>query len=109
MTDTPEQTVGLVHPDLTAFRAVDACGGTYPTAKNDYDSGWRAGHEAAIDAALDAVKASDALTAELLAALQELVVIVNGECPSLLSEDSGGNGRLALEIDAAILRATGAQ
>lgn len=59
-----------VHPDKTAFRAVDACGGTFPKARNDYDDGWARGHEAALDAAMEAVAAADALTAELLAALQ---------------------------------------
>lgn len=36
--------------------------------------------------------------ARLQAALRELHATVEGECPSLLNEDSGGNARLALEI-----------
>lgn len=32
-------------------------------------------------------------------ALDELTAIVRGECPSLLNGDSGGNDRLAIEID----------
>lgn len=40
--------------------------------------------------------------ARLRAALEELTAMVRGECPSLLNEDSGGNGALALEIDAAL-------
>jgi hypothetical protein len=32
-------------------------------------------------------------------ALAELYATVVGECPSLLNEDSGGNSRLALEIE----------
>lgn len=32
-------------------------------------------------------------------ALRELTAIVRGECPSLLNEDSGGNGELSYEID----------
>jgi hypothetical protein len=31
--------------------------------------------------------------------LQELYVMVQGECPGLLSEDSGGSAELALEIE----------
>lgn len=58
-----------VHPDKTAIRAVDACGGTFPKARNDYDDGWQRGHEVALDAAMEAVRPADALTAELLAAL----------------------------------------
>ena len=32
-------------------------------------------------------------------ALRELTAMVRGECPSLLNEDSGGNGELSCEID----------
>ena len=35
----------------------------------------------------------------LRSALVELTAMVRGECPSLLDGDSGGNDRLALEID----------
>jgi hypothetical protein len=62
-----------VHEDKTAWRAVDACGGAFPTPRNDYDSGWRAGHDAALDAALEAVKPADALTAELFKVVFNLV------------------------------------
>lgn len=34
--------------------------------------------------------------------LVELVALVNGECPSLLDEDSGGNARLAMAIEEAL-------
>ena len=44
---------------------------------------------------------------DLLRALEELVAMVRGECPSLLNEDSGGNARLDLAIDAAIAKARG--
>lgn len=37
--------------------------------------------------------------ARLREALRELHAVVNGECPSLLNEDSGGDARLALEIE----------
>lgn len=65
MSDIPPNKAG-VHPDLTAFRAVDACGGTY--SPEEEASGYAAGHKAALDAACEAVKAADALIAELLAA-----------------------------------------
>lgn len=34
--------------------------------------------------------------------LRELHALVLGECPSLLNEDSGGDGNLALDIQAAL-------
>ena len=34
--------------------------------------------------------------------LRELNALVCGECPSLLNEDSGGDSRLALEIEDAL-------
>ena len=34
--------------------------------------------------------------------LRELHAMVMGECPSLLNEDSGGNGQLALDIEEAL-------
>jgi len=46
------------------------------------------------------VKTSDAM--KLSSLLEELYALVNGECPSLLNEDSGGNSRLDLEIKEAI-------
>lgn len=61
-----------IHPDLTAYRAVDACGGSQKTPRNDYDSGYAAGYEAALDAAIEAVKKPDALMGELLAALKAM-------------------------------------
>lgn len=36
---------------------------------------------------------------ETKALLGELFAMVKGECPSLLNEDSGGNAKLALEIE----------
>lgn len=56
----------IVHPDKTAARAVDSCGGTYSAAEEA--SGWAQGHRDALAAAMRAVKASDDLTAELLGA-----------------------------------------
>lgn len=36
---------------------------------------------------------------ELREALRELAAMVRGECPSLLNDDSGGDGNLSLLID----------
>lgn len=45
--------------------------------------------------------------AELLKALKELYYTVQGEVPSLLDEDSDGNGYLDVEISNAIAKAEG--
>jgi hypothetical protein len=58
-----------VHPDKTAIRAVDACGGTYTMA--EINSRFAEGHSAAINEAMKAVVDADAVTAELLDALIE--------------------------------------
>ena len=60
-----------VHPDRTAYRAVDACGGAH--TKEQYLSGFAEGHSAALHEAMVAVKEADELTYELLAALQLLL------------------------------------
>lgn len=44
---------------------------------------------------------------ELLEALEKLYALVEGESPSLLDEDSGGDSRLDIEICAAIAKAKG--
>jgi hypothetical protein len=41
--------------------------------------------------------------------LAELYALVKGECPSLLNEDSGGDARLDIAIDAELDRAKGAK
>ena len=46
---------------------------------------------------------------ELLKALEKLYALVEGESPSLLDEDSGGDSRLDIEICAAIAKAKGEQ
>lgn len=92
-----------VHPDKTAIRAVDACGGTYTTAQ--IKSEYAEGHTAAICEAMKAVVDADALTAELLAALS-----------LLLSHDEQDAGCLPTDAHrdtqeyarAAIAKATGA-
>jgi hypothetical protein len=55
-----------VHPDKTAIRAVDACGGAY--SAEQIASGWAKGHTDALCEAMKAVVDADALTAELFAA-----------------------------------------
>lgn len=40
--------------------------------------------------------------ARVRAVLKELHALVKGECPSLLNEDSGGDARLALQIEEAL-------
>lgn len=62
-----------VHPDMTALRAVDACGGIYTPAEEA--SGFAAGHRAALGSAMVSVGAVDGLMAEMLAALQSLSAV----------------------------------
>ena len=64
----------VIHPDRTAYRAVDACGGTY-TKEEQYRSGFAEGHSAALHEAMVAVRDADQLTYELLAALQLLLAM----------------------------------
>lgn len=51
-----------------------------------------------------ALAAERKLADDLEAALHELNATVLGECPSLLNEDSGGSGRLAVDVDNALAR-----
>ncbi len=51
----------------------------------------------AVERAALIVRSVNALP-ELVAALEELHTLVWGECPSLLNEDSGGNGVLDVRI-----------
>ena len=77
-----------VHPDKTAIRAVDACGGSYSAA--EIASRFAEGHSAALCEAMKAVVDADALTAELLEALRQL--LANAEVARLhLRNDEGGN------------------
>lgn len=62
-----------VHPDNTALRAVDACGGCYTPAEEA--SGWADGHRAALASAMVAVGRADSITADLLEALEGLLDI----------------------------------
>lgn len=56
--------------------------------------------------AIDVAKLEES-HAELLKALKELYYTVQGEVPSLLDEDSDGNGYLDVEIINAIAKAEG--
>jgi hypothetical protein len=46
---------------------------------------------------------------EMLEALKMLYALVQGECPSLLSDDSGGDVRCAMMVESAIAKAEGRQ
>lgn len=41
---------------------------------------------------------------ELAKALKELRALVEGECPSLLNEDSGGDSKLEMQIEEALAK-----
>lgn len=47
----------------------------------------------------------EAENARLKDSLRDLHALVKGECPSLLNEDSGGDGELDLKIEAALREA----
>jgi len=91
--------------DKTARRAVDACGGTYTPAQEA--SGYADGHRDALNAAMTAVGCADALTAELLAVMQEMF------CGAPLSVAFAGNPNAIADLEdrvfAAITKATGDQ
>lgn len=63
-----------VHPDNTAWRAVDACGGIYTPAEEA--SGFAAGHRAALASAVVSVGHADGITAALLAAIPDLTSVI---------------------------------
>lgn len=56
-----------VTQDLTAWRAVDACGGAY--TPEEETSGYAQGHREALASACEAVKDADKLASDLLEAL----------------------------------------
>lgn len=59
-------------------------------------------HARRVDRLINALLATARRERRMREALGELTAIVRGECPSLLNEDSGGDGALAVEIDAAL-------
>lgn len=74
-----------------AFRAVDACGGTYTSEEEA--SGYAAGHKAALDAACDALMAMGAVDpvqrqADMLTALK---AIAGGDFPGASNLAGGGD------------------
>lgn len=102
-----------VHPDKTAERAVDACGGTYTPEQKA--SGYADGHFEALDAAMMAVRPADALTAELLEALKAAEhALTQFTAFELDCREIMGNTNFAIvqhnreQVRAAIAKATGA-
>lgn len=65
----PETITSQVHPDNTALRAVDACGGTYSASEES--SEYALGHRTALSEAMLAVGHVDGIAAALLTALTE--------------------------------------
>lgn len=73
-----------------------SCGTTY---MEDCDCATRPRPSPMLVGCLKRCAAVEDENAKLRAALSELTAMVRGECPSLLNEDSGGCGRLDIEID----------
>ena len=71
----------MIHPDLTAARAVDACGGTH-----DEQDDWSDGYDRALTVACEAVKKPDALANELLEALERLTWYATNVFPARKSD-----------------------
>ena len=67
------------------------------------------GHRDQLKIEIEANARLIAAAPELLEALEMLYAVVQGECPSLLDEDSGGDSRLDIAIAAAIAKAKGEQ
>lgn len=64
-----------VHPDKTAHRAVDACGGTHPEPPDEFGRGWVEGFDYALDRACEAVKKPDALMNDMVKAAAFAVIV----------------------------------
>jgi len=92
--------VSGVHPDNTARRAVDSCGGTYTPAEEA--DGWANGHRNALASSMVAVGRADNITADLLEALAVLVT----DCSQIWSE---AEFPALKQARAAIARARGEQ
>jgi hypothetical protein len=99
-----------VHPDKTAIRAVDACGGTYSAA--EMASRFAEGHSAALCEAMKAVVDADALTANLLGALCEARDFIDRFSDVRDGDDGKPKPNAAMQmvafLDAEIQRAEGA-
>lgn len=72
----------------------------------DYCSGYVPNDDGEVCMSYD-VQGLEESHAELLKSLKELYYTVQGECPSLLDEDSGGSAYLDIEISNAIANAEG--
>lgn len=72
-----------VHPDKTAFRAVDACGGTYTSAQ--HATKHAQGHMDALEEACKAVAKSDVLMGEML---DQIIWAENEACRGLAEGDT---------------------
>lgn len=72
----------------------------------DYCSGYVPNDDGEVCMSYDVQRLEES-HAELLKALKELYYTVQGECPSLLDEDSGGSAYLDIEITNAITNAEG--
>lgn len=74
-----------IHPDNTALRAVDACGGIYSAAEEE--SGFADGHRAAMRAALLASFPVDNLISDLFDALVGVTEVLGEtampDCPTM--------------------------
>lgn len=93
-----------VHPDLTAWRAVDACGGIYTAA--EMSSRFAEGHSAALHEAMVAVGSADGLTATLL----DAVILALPYVEAAMEDDAYKPGSVApvvARMKHAIDRATG--
>ncbi|WP_312690307.1 hypothetical protein [Brevundimonas nasdae] len=64
-----------VHPNNTAWRAVDACGGAY--SQDEDRSGYAMGHKSALASAMIAVGHADGITSALLTALNGLLALLS--------------------------------
>ena len=74
-----------IHPDNTALRAVDACGGIY--SPSEEASGFAEGHRAAMQAALLASFPVDNLMSDLFDALVDVTEVLGEtampDCPTM--------------------------
>jgi hypothetical protein len=95
-----------IHPDNTAWRAVDACGGTY--TREQEASGYAQGHRDALAAALVAVGRADGITTGLLDAIYLALPYVE-EAKSDPVNKPGTVAAVERQMRAAIARAEGRQ
>lgn len=86
-----------IHPDLTAYRAVDACGGTYTPEQEA--SGYAQGHRDALEAACNAVQRVDRRMAQMAAALDECDEYFDSRADADCDQDGfHGNAEMGLLV-----------